>query len=219
MDDHRGAHPIPAVAPRFERAVRLATRGHHFQFRKQDHDGSCCATEKPLPETCVPYVSHLMGVVAILAELGADDRTLAAAVLHDYLEDVPDPKGADAIREATDDETLALVRELTEDKRDHIAQEHTWDVRKREQLEAMHTMSNRAVTIKAADLLHNVSSLVFDLREASRPESVWSRFNAGRNRQLWYFEQVTAIVHDRLGHNHRLCQSLDDAIAAVRALG
>ncbi len=34
-----------------------------------------------------------MGTMTILARLGAPDEVLAAAALHDYLEDVPDPDG------------------------------------------------------------------------------------------------------------------------------
>jgi (p)ppGpp synthase/HD superfamily hydrolase len=218
MIDSQGSSDIPAIAPRFERAMRLAIRGHYFQFRKRNGNVTCSALEQPLPEACVPYVAHLMGVVTILAGLGADDRILAAAVLHDYLEDVPDPQGAETILAATDDETLALVQELTEDKRDHVAQDRTWELRKQEQLEAMGSMTPDAVLIKAADLLHNVTSLIHDLRQATDREQVWDRFNAGRDRQLWYFDQVRVIASDRLGPDHRLSCSLSASVATVRAL-
>ena len=55
------------------RAYDVAAHFHHGQFRRSGD----------------PYVTHPVTVATILARLGADDRTLCAAILHDTVEDTP----------------------------------------------------------------------------------------------------------------------------------
>src|SRR5665647_3945643 len=54
-----------------ERAYQKAEELHRGQFRKSGE----------------PYITHPVAVVKILAELGMDDRTLVAGLLHDAVED------------------------------------------------------------------------------------------------------------------------------------
>src|SRR5258707_982156 len=56
-----------------ERAYRVAWRAHAEQVRRSGE----------------PYISHPVGVAMILADLGLDDVTIAAALLHDAVEDTP----------------------------------------------------------------------------------------------------------------------------------
>ncbi len=171
----------------------------------------------PLPETCVPYITHLMGSMCILARLGARDEVLAAALLHDYLEDVPDPDGRQTIRRAVGPEVLDLVLEVTEDKRDDVADSETWEIRKREQVARIDAMSDDAVLIKAADMLHNVQTLLTDLDATDRTTTVWERLNAGPDRQLWYFTAVLDAAERRLGE-HPLVRELASAVDTLEHL-
>jgi (p)ppGpp synthase/HD superfamily hydrolase len=171
----------------------------------------------PLPETCVPYITHLMGSMCILARLGVRDEVLAAALLHDYLEDVPDPDGRQTIRRAVGPEVLDLVLEVTEDKRDDVADSETWEIRKREQVARIDAMSDDAVLIKAADMLHNVQTLLTDLDATDRTTAVWERLNAGPDRQLWYFTAVLDAAERRLG-GHPLVRELSRAVDTLEHL-
>jgi (p)ppGpp synthase/HD superfamily hydrolase len=202
--------------PLLEAAVRLAARGHYNQFRKsmEDLDGNN-PSGAFLPDR-VPYVTHLMGTMCILARLGVRDEVLAAAVLHDYLEDVPDPDGRENIRLALGEEVLSLVLEVTENKRRGLDQVETWEVRKREQLGHVAEMPEEAVLIKAADVLHNMQSLTLDLEAAEDVEAVWRHFNAGPEQQLWYFASLTAAVENRLG-DHPLATELRRAFNNLAA--
>lgn len=211
-DPARGSY-----SPLLEAAARLATRGHYHQFRKRAPTvGAIDPTGDPLPIEAIPYVTHLIGTMTILARLGARDEVLAAALLHDYLEDVDDPEGEDHIRSIAGDEVLSLVRAVTEDKRPDRDSADTWLVRKREQIAKIALMPHDAVMIKAADLLHNLLSLSLDLRQSPDRRRIWSRFNAGVDRQLWYFEAVASAVRSRLG-DHPLTNNLESAIADVQA--
>ena len=195
--------------------MRLAARGHYHQFRKHSADDESGNPSGDFLPDRVPYIAHLMGTMCILARVGVRDEVLAAAILHDYLEDVPDPDGRESIRTALGDEVLSLVLEVTEHKRRDIDESDTWLIRKREQLEHIEGMPPEAVLIKAADVLHNVLALLADLEAAADPETVWQPFNAGPERQLWYFTGVAHEVERRLG-DHPLVTELLDAVGRLR---
>jgi (p)ppGpp synthase/HD superfamily hydrolase len=213
----RYAPGAPLFSPLLEAAIRLAAQGHYHQFRKRaPSDRSCeASTEEPLPPDCVPYITHLMGSMCILARLGAPDEVLAAALLHDYLEDVPDPDGRETIRSAVGDHVLELVLAVTEKKPADADDVETWNDRKREQIERMAEMPEEAVLIKTADLLHNVQSLLSDLAAAEDQQVVWQRLNAGPERQLWYYHAVLDAARSRLGE-HPLVSDVERAVSEVQ---
>lgn len=202
-------------SPLLEAAVRLAARGHYHQFRKNaSNENSGDPIGDFLPNR-VPYIAHLTGTMCILARVGVRDEVLAAAILHDYLEDVPDPDGRESIRTALGEEVLSLVLEVTEHKRRGFNEVDTWDIRKQEQLDHIERMPREAVLIKAADVLHNLLSLLSDLEAAKDPDTVWKPFNAGPERQLWYFTGVTDAITRRLG-GHPLVDELQVAVTRLQ---
>ncbi len=215
---HPGRPRGALYSPLLEAAVRLAARGHYHQFRKHNTDepDDGFATHPSFPDR-VPYITHLMGTMCILARVGVRDEVLAAAILHDYLEDVPDPDGRDSIRTNLGDEVLSLVLEVTEHKRRDLNEEATWEIRKHEQLDHLESMPLDAVLIKAADVLHNMQSLLTDLGIADDPDSVWKSFNAGPERQLWYFTRVVEATKRRLGE-HLLVRDLQLAMGSLKPL-
>jgi (p)ppGpp synthase/HD superfamily hydrolase len=202
-------------SPLVEAAVRLAAQGHHHQLRKRSPGGKeAVAAGVPLPADCVPYVTHLIGTALVLARLGERDAVIASGLLHDYLEDVPDPDGRERIRRAVGEEVLELVQALTESAKEDPDAAGTWPARKREQLERLSQMPRDAVLVKAADLLHNLSSLLQDLRSAVTGEAVWARFNAGPARQMWYYRSVLRAARERLAPNPILAE-IESALEAI----
>ena len=202
-------------SPLLEAAVRLAARGHYHQFRKNASDENRGSPIGDFLPNGVPYIAHLTGTMCILARVGVRDEVLAAAILHDYLEDVPDPDGRESIRAALGEEVLSLVLEVTEHKRRGFNEVDTWDIRKQEQLDHIERMPREAVLIKAADVLHNLLSLLSDLEAAEDPDTVWKPFNAGPERQLWYFTGVTNAIKRRLG-GHPLVDELQVAVTRLQ---
>ena len=104
---------------------------------------------------------------------------------------------------------------VTEDKRPNRARGETWELRKLEQIAEIESIPRDAVLIKGADVLHNLLSLDFDLREASDPRLVWGRFNAPKEKQLWYFSSILDAVRLRLG-DHQLTSELAEVIRLLR---
>ncbi len=104
MTDTQGRDPIPA--PGYVRdsdllgeALAVAADAHRGQVR---HDGS-------------PYLAHPLRVCELLAQTGADETVLAAALLHDGVED--SSLTVVAVVESFGLEIGELVAALTEDER------------------------------------------------------------------------------------------------------
>ena len=110
-----------------------------------------------------PYHVHVLTVAELVATKTQDEEILAAACLHDVLEDVAPSKpeyGQEAIRREFGERVLSLVLELT----DIYTKENYPELnrKKRKQLEAerLAQSSEDAKLIKRADLFDNNKSLM-----------------------------------------------------------
>ena len=121
-----------------------------YEFARQAHSGASRASGQP-------YISHPMEVAALLAELGLDDRALAAALLHDVIEDTPIT--AAEIRKEFGEEIAGLVHAVTKLSRIDF---HTQRERQAQNLRKMLlavARDLRVILIKLADRLHNMRTL------------------------------------------------------------
>jgi (p)ppGpp synthase/HD superfamily hydrolase len=169
--DQTVAFPGGPFSPLVERALRTAARAHRNHQRKASD---------------VPYVSHLAGVALILCRAGFnDDAVLAASLLHDAVEDTN--YTAEMLTADFPPEVAAWVAATTERKRDDENQPRSWEDRKREHLEHVAAAPLEARAIVLADKLHNLGSMLYD-RAAGEP--LWDRFNAPRERVLWYNREM-----------------------------
>ncbi|WP_152353139.1 RelA/SpoT family protein [Brachybacterium subflavum] len=128
------AHPKEALGL-LERAFAVAERAHQGQFRKSGD----------------PYITHPVSVAMILAELGSPQEVLAAALLHDTVEDTD--YSLDQLRGDFGDEIALLVDGVTKlDKVTYGDAAQAETVRK--MIVAM-SRDIRVLLIKLADRLHN----------------------------------------------------------------
>ncbi|MCQ3938140.1 MAG: phosphohydrolase [Chloroflexi bacterium] len=130
------------------KAMRFSAEKHNDQ-RRRDSKAS-------------PYINHPIQVAETLWSLGGvrDEALLAAAILHDTIEDT-DATPAEIKREFGE-EILSLVLEVTDDK--SLPKE----VRKQLQIETAAKKSPRAKLLKLADKLCNIHDLIHS------PPSNWS---------------------------------------------
>lgn len=162
-------------SPILERAIRTASEFHRDQTRK----GSG-----------LPYISHTMAVMLILQRAGFDDdRLLAAAVLHDVVEDTDCT--LEMLKEQFPPEVAQWVSETSEHKQDEAGTDRSWVDRKREHLAHAASASFEARSIILADKYHNLCSMLYDL---DRGETVWERFNAPVEHVLWYNREMIVTV-------------------------
>ncbi|MEU8380182.1 bifunctional (p)ppGpp synthetase/guanosine-3',5'-bis(diphosphate) 3'-pyrophosphohydrolase [Streptosporangium sp. NPDC048865] len=134
----RATHP-KADLRLIERAYDVAAYHHRDQKRKSGD----------------PYITHPLAVATILAELGTDDETLCAALLHDTVEDTA--YGLDELRSDFGDNIALLVDGVTKlDKVKFGAAAEAETVRK--MVVAM-SRDIRVLVIKLADRLHNMRTM------------------------------------------------------------
>src|SRR6516165_11562495 len=125
------------------RAFATAAQRHRDQFRSSGD----------------PYVTHLLEVAHILADMKLDATTLAAAVLHDAIEDTEYPVAR--LEERFGPEVAHLVAGVTKIGRLNItAPEARQAENVRKMLLAMVT-DVRVVMVKLADRLHNMRTLQY----------------------------------------------------------
>jgi (p)ppGpp synthase/HD superfamily hydrolase len=154
--------PLPHLEL-LHRATRFAAIAHREQVRK--------GSDKPT----VPYFSHPSMVALLVQRYGFEDDVIAAALLHDVVEDTPVTE-AEVAKEFGSVIT-AMVHAVSETKLDDHGVKLPWDVRKKSKLDKLPAASVGAKAIALADKLHNLHSTLADERAGV---DVWSRFNAGK---------------------------------------
>src|SRR4030088_427918 len=125
------------------RAYEIAAERHRDQFRNSGE----------------PYITHLLEVAHILADLRLDATTLSAAILHDVIEDTEFPLSR--IEERFGPEVARLVEGVTKISRLNMMAPETRQVESiRKMLLAM-VNDVRVVLVKLADRLHNMRTLEY----------------------------------------------------------
>src|SRR5690606_5952579 len=135
---HRATHPKADVRL-LQRAYDVADQWHSGQFRKSGD----------------PYITHPLAVATILADIGMDTVTLAAALLHDTIEDTG--YTLEQMRADFDAEIALLVDGVTKLDRVKLG-----DAAKAETIRKMvvaMAKDPRVLVIKLADRLHNMRTL------------------------------------------------------------
>ncbi|WP_323098462.1 bifunctional (p)ppGpp synthetase/guanosine-3',5'-bis(diphosphate) 3'-pyrophosphohydrolase [Intrasporangium sp. YIM S08009] len=118
-----------------ERAYAVAERAHEGQMRKSGD----------------AYITHPLAVTTILAELGMTPPTLAAALLHDTVEDTD--YGLDELRRDFGDEIAMLVDGVT--KLDKVTYGEAAQAETVRKMVIAMARDIRVLVIKLADRLHN----------------------------------------------------------------
>jgi (p)ppGpp synthase/HD superfamily hydrolase len=146
--------------------------------------------------TTIPYVSHLWSVAALVLEHGGDDRQVAAALLHDVVEDHGGRNRLEDVRRQFGDDVAHMVEALSDSMVDTDAGEtkRPWRERKEGYLARLADDDDRVLLVSACDKLHNSRSVLADLRQHG--DATWQRFTqADANEQLWYYRSlVDALV-------------------------
>lgn len=163
------------------KALRYSAEKHNDQRRKDSRSS--------------PYINHPIQVADTLWQVGGvrDAAVLAAAILHDTIEDT-DATPAEIEREFGRD-VLGLVMEVTDDR--SLPQ----PVRKQLQIEHAAGLSTRAKLIKLADKLCNISDII------KFPPDDWSS-----QRKQEYLLWTEKVVQGLRGANKALEEQYDKAL-------
>jgi (p)ppGpp synthase/HD superfamily hydrolase len=194
-------------------ATDLALRVHddHWRKRASDHD--------PL----IPYIAHLFGTASIIVESPlASAEHVAAALLHDSVEDRPEGLGIE--RKHWESGRAEIERHLTKalhkndvgnakvvakfvmhatETRDEALpkgasdeeRRRDWLRRKEQYREQLRDETLSEALVSLADNIYNVRSLVYDLQTPG--EDVWPRFNAGASDKIAHYLDIAEIMREK----------------------
>ena len=158
-------------------AIAFAVKAHDGMRRKKNE---------------IPYILHPMEAAVIVGTMSNDQNLIAAAALHDVVEDT------DVTIEEVEERFGKRVRELveaeTEDKRADMPPEESWRIRKEESLELLKNTDDIAVLIVwLGDKLANMRSLYRDFKVEGN--EMWQRFNQKDvNEQAWYYRSIVKLT-------------------------
>lgn len=157
----------------FDKAVCFATEKHSGQVRKM---------------TTAPYILHPLEVAAVVGTMTDDKEVLAAAVLHDTVEDTDTT--LEEIREVFGKRVSLLVMTETEDKRQDRPEWSTWKIRKEETLAILENTKDIGVKMMwLGDKLSNIRSFAREYRKQG--DAVWQNLNQkDPAQQAWYYVTI-----------------------------
>lgn len=168
-------------------AADLAVKAHAGVSRKQSN---------------VLYVSHPIAVMLILASNGVTDSvTLAAALLHDVVEDtdwtandIVEKLQADGVDAQSAAQVVAMVEELSETKLGPDGNKLPWLERKTTHLIHLLKCSDTALLVKLADCIHNAQTTLLAKELNPNTESL---FAGNKDQQRWYRLAVADLPSTR----------------------
>jgi myo-inositol-1(or 4)-monophosphatase len=161
----------------FDDAARFAVDAHAGMLRKGD---------------AIPYVLHPFEVASIAATITVDEAVLAAALLHDTVEDAE--ASLDQIRELFGDRVAELVASETEDKHPELPKSQTWRIRKEESLEQLSAATDEGIlVIWLADKLANMRSYARMMKREG--DAMWGHFHqSDPEAHHWYYRSVAEMT-------------------------
>lgn len=135
-----------------------------------------------------PYILHPMEAAVIVGTMTDDQDLIAAAALHDVVEDAGIT--IEEIEERFGKRVRQLVASETEDKRADLPPATTWRIRKEESLRVLENTDDVAVLmVWLGDKLANMRSIYRDIKVEG--VQMWQRFNQKDvAEQAWYYRSI-----------------------------
>jgi len=162
------------------KALEVGARAHYGDMRKGKEE--------------TPYIIHPVEVAMILQENNIEEDVIAAALLHDTLEDTDLTEGD--LRGIFNDRIAKLVIGASEELE---GRENTpWEDRKEHTINYLKDSADIDVKyIACADKLANIRSMIRDYDEIG--DELWTIFNRGYEKQRWYYQSLVDSLSELEG--------------------
>jgi len=121
-----------------------------------------------------PYIVHPMEAVEIVATMTRDQELLAAAALHDTVEDTDTT--VEQIREEFGDRIASLVASESDIVLEGLPAEDSWHARKQAAIDRLARASHDAKIVALGDKLSNMRAIARDY--AQQGDALWNLFHA-----------------------------------------
>lgn len=144
-----------------------------------------------------PYVIHPMEAMEIVASITNDPELLAAAALHDTVEDTD--VTVDTIRKEFGDRVAAIVAAESDEAVPCQSESDTWRARKQAAIDRLAAASRDAKIVALGDKLSNMRAIARDYRKIG--ENLWGLFHApgGRADHEWHYRGLAESLSDLAG--------------------
>lgn len=189
--------PDDLFHPLIEHAIELSAQWHDGTYRKSAWRDPAFEVPKE-EEIQIPVIAHLAAVASIVHRAGWEPEVVAAAYLHDAIEDM-NTHGQrlrrKQLREAVGPEVAQLVARVSEMKEDKTGALRPWRARKEDYIAHLHEGTPKAAAISLADKIHNLWSMNQSLANG---DDIFAVLGAGPQEQLWYYTAVldASRVHE-----------------------
>ena len=168
----------------FDKALQFAENAHRGMTRKAEN---------------IPYIIHPLEAATIVASMTNDERVIAAALLHDTVEDAGITP--EQILSEFGERVAELVASETENKRHGTPEEDTWQIRKQETLAILRDTNDIGVKMLwMGDKLSNMRG--FYRKYLVEGDALWQRFNQKDPKmQAWYYGTIVEYTKELSEHN------------------
>ncbi|MBR1786738.1 MAG: HD domain-containing protein [Paludibacteraceae bacterium] len=161
-----------------DRAIVFAVNAHHNTERRGKG---------------FPYIVHPLEAVEIVATITPDQELLAAAALHDTVEDTD--VTIDDIRQEFGDRIADIVFSESDQFADGISEEDSWHDRKKTAIERLKNASYDAKIVAMGDKLSNMRAIQRDY--ATKGDELWKLFHAkNKADHEWHYRGLADSLSD-----------------------
>lgn len=181
--------------PLLEHAIELSAQWHDQTYRKSRWRE--LAFDVPDEQGLqVPVMAHVTNVALVVQRAGWDDETVAAAFLHDVLEDANRYGAAlrlERLNELFGETVASYVVQVTEQKYDAEGRPRPWRARKEGYLAQLQAGRPNGAAISLADKTHNLwtfSEAISRGIDIFTPAPGRRALSAGPDEQLWFHHAV-----------------------------
>ena len=159
-----------------DRAIVFAVQAHHNTERRGKG---------------FPYIVHPMEAVEIVATITSDQELLAAAALHDTIEDTDVTVGQ--IRELFGDRVADLVHAESDRFTPGVSEEDSWHDRKKAAIDRIAAASRDAQIVALGDKLSNMRAIWRDYQ--IKGDELWSIFHVtDKKSHEWHYRGLAASL-------------------------
>ena len=120
-----------------------------------------------------PYIVHPMEAMEIVSTITPDQELLAAAVLHDTVEDTEVTE--EQIRKEFGDRVASIVASESDTFEEGVKEEDSWHVRKQAAIERLASASMDAKIVALGDKLSNMRAIARDYSKVG--DRLWDLFH------------------------------------------
>ena len=139
-----------------------------------------------------PYIVHPLEAMAIVATMTPDQELLAAAALHDTVEDTE--VTLESIREAFGGRVAALVEAESDKFIEGLSEEDSWRTRKQAAIDRIAVAPYEAKMVALGDKLSNMRAIARDYEQQG--DALWNLFHApgGKADHEWHYRGLAASL-------------------------